>query len=112
MIELPRRRFLSCLVGLVAAPAVVKADSLMRVFVPKPDNSFEAYTSWFKQMGNIVQDDWRYNVRTANIDRILGSATTYFDGLTEKRFYDVAVPEPLLPQQSTERGIAAGQLRL
>jgi hypothetical protein len=35
MIELPRRRFLQCLVGLVAAPAVIKADSLMRVFAPK-----------------------------------------------------------------------------
>ena len=31
MIELPRRRFLSGLVGLIAAPAVVKASSLMKI---------------------------------------------------------------------------------
>lgn len=30
-LELPRRRFLASLVGLVAAPAVVKASSLMKV---------------------------------------------------------------------------------
>ena len=33
MIELPRRRFLAGLVGLIAAPAVVKATSLMPVKV-------------------------------------------------------------------------------
>ena len=31
MIELPRRRFLSGLVGLIATPAVVKASSLMKI---------------------------------------------------------------------------------
>jgi hypothetical protein len=31
-LELPRRRFLQCLTGIIAAPAIVKADSLMRVF--------------------------------------------------------------------------------
>jgi hypothetical protein len=34
---LARRRFLQCLTGIIAAPAVVKADSLMRVFAPKED---------------------------------------------------------------------------
>lgn len=33
---LPRRRFLAGLVGLVAAPAVVKASSLMKIVVPRP----------------------------------------------------------------------------
>lgn len=32
---LARRRFLQCLTGIIVAPAVVKADSLMRVFAPK-----------------------------------------------------------------------------
>ena len=31
MIELPRRKFLTILTGVIAAPAVIKADSLMRV---------------------------------------------------------------------------------
>lgn len=31
---LPRRRFLQVLTGLIAAPAVVKADALMRVVAP------------------------------------------------------------------------------
>lgn len=37
---LARRRFLQCLTGIIAAPAVVKADSLMRVFAPKPKTIF------------------------------------------------------------------------
>lgn len=31
-------------------------------------NRFEAYTMWFRQMGNIVPEDWRYGVRIANLD--------------------------------------------
>ena len=31
MIELPRRKFLTILTGVIAAPAVIKADSLMKV---------------------------------------------------------------------------------
>ena len=38
MIELPRRQFLRVLTGIIAAPAVVKAESLMKVVaVPKND---------------------------------------------------------------------------
>lgn len=37
---LARRRFLQCLTGIIAAPAVVKADSLMRVFAHKPKTIF------------------------------------------------------------------------
>lgn len=33
---LARRQFLRCLTGIIAAPAVVKADALMKVFAPKP----------------------------------------------------------------------------
>jgi hypothetical protein len=32
---LARRQFLRCLTGIVAAPAVVKTDALMKVFAPK-----------------------------------------------------------------------------
>lgn len=32
---LQRRQFLRCLTGIVAAPAIVKADALMKVFAPK-----------------------------------------------------------------------------
>jgi hypothetical protein len=35
-IILPRRRFLAVAVGLIAAPAVVKATSLMKIAMPKP----------------------------------------------------------------------------
>ena len=31
-------------------------------------NRYEAYTMWFRQMGNIVPEDWRYGVRIANVD--------------------------------------------
>ena len=31
MIELPRRKFLTILTGVIAAPAVIKADNLMKV---------------------------------------------------------------------------------
>jgi hypothetical protein len=31
-------------------------------------NRYEAYTMWFRQMGNIVPEDWRYAARIANID--------------------------------------------
>jgi hypothetical protein len=34
-IILPRRKFLQCLTGLIAAPAVVKADNMMRIQAPK-----------------------------------------------------------------------------
>lgn len=33
---LPRRRFLAGLVGLIAAPAVVKTSSLMKIVAPRP----------------------------------------------------------------------------
>ena len=31
-------------------------------------NRYEAYTTWFRQMGAIVPEDWRYGVRISNID--------------------------------------------
>lgn len=35
MLKIPRRRFLAGLVGLIAAPAIVRAESLMPVRTPK-----------------------------------------------------------------------------
>jgi hypothetical protein len=31
-------------------------------------NRFEAYTSWFRQMGGLCPEDWRYAARICNID--------------------------------------------
>ena len=45
MIELPRRKFLTILTGVIAAPAVIKADKLMRVkTIVQPDYLLEAAT--------------------------------------------------------------------
>lgn len=44
---LARRQFLRCLTGVIVAPAVMKADALMKVFAPKL--KFEIYntgTEW------------------------------------------------------------------
>ena len=42
MIELPRRRFLSLLTGIVAAPAIVRASSLMPIKAVQPADVYEA----------------------------------------------------------------------
>ena len=43
MIELPRRKFLTILTGVIAAPAVIKADSLMKVrSIVQPEYLLEA----------------------------------------------------------------------
>ena len=48
MIELPRRKFLTILTGVIAAPAVIKADSLMRVkTIVQPEYSLEAAIEHF-----------------------------------------------------------------
>ncbi len=31
-------------------------------------NRFEAYTSWFRQMGGLCPEDWRYGARICNVD--------------------------------------------
>jgi hypothetical protein len=90
-LELPRRRFLQCLTGIIAAPAVVKADSLMRVFTPKfdpldivgflqdakpPCNTLTwsavpdatSYNIYRSEWGPIVPENWRYLMNVAKID--------------------------------------------
>lgn len=59
MILLPRRRFLKVLTGIIAAPAVVKADSLMRIVVPEPSWFHISYdiTEMLYQANEIIFDD-------------------------------------------------------
>ena len=63
------------LTGLIAAPAVVKADALMRIVAPRPafywrgipvvvedslGNKFEAYTIYFRwERLSLTQAEWR-----------------------------------------------------
>jgi hypothetical protein len=80
---LPRRQFLRCLVGIVAAPTVVKAEGLMKVFAPKfvsyadlceefgdsgAIGHYEAYTSHFFMTIKLPPPDWRYIGQIANIE--------------------------------------------
>jgi hypothetical protein len=62
-IELPRRQFLRVLTGLIAAPAVIKADALMRIVAPKPLLTFDAlgyqyerYVTWFRIMPPVPEN--------------------------------------------------------
>ena len=78
-ILLSRRGVLRCLTGIIAAPAVVRADALMRVVAPKRiwtgfdlagsvskdvvfdnlGNEYESYTAWFRTQGPLIPQDWR-----------------------------------------------------
>lgn len=62
MLELPRRRFLTGLVGIIAAPAVVRAGSLMRVAaVPRgPITATEvvAAEQAFAEQAAAIPDYW------------------------------------------------------
>ena len=57
MTLLSRRGILRCLIGIIAAPAVVKADNLMRIVAPRqttwwlldPDCDYEKFTNYFIQ---------------------------------------------------------------
>lgn len=72
MIETSRRRFL---IGLLAAPAIVRASSLMAIkplAVPElaeafPFGEWVQHTSWFRYYPPIVVDDWRNGVRIADL---------------------------------------------
>lgn len=80
-IEIPRRRFLIGLGALVAAPAIVRASSLMPVrCVPDAywrdgpifvedglGNQFESYVSYFRWAAPpLVKADWRYVAKVVN----------------------------------------------
>ena len=86
-----RRGFIAGLSGLLATPAIVRANALMPVKrvewygrSPALDamwaqeelnrrltrEGWTAYTSWFRLDANTLCDDWRYVVRLANIDTV------------------------------------------
>jgi hypothetical protein len=71
LIKPSRRGFITGLVSLIAAPAIVRVANIMPVrsiIVPGFDSSFEAYTSLFQWQLDLVVEDWRYTVRLCNID--------------------------------------------
>ena|GEM_PF-6723692 len=55
---LPRRQFLKTLSGIIAAPAIVRADSLMKVVAPQ--NDFESYISYFEWRYDGIVPVWRF----------------------------------------------------
>lgn len=77
-----RRAFLSGLIGLMAAPAIVRASSLMPVkavaterfitFAEYADRimrpQFEMYSADFKWQMEQTGKDWRFVVRVTNVD--------------------------------------------
>ncbi len=71
---LSRRGVLRCLTGIIAAPAVVKADALMRVVAPKIidpfGNEFESYVSHFRMASAWVPLDWKHAVKIARISNV------------------------------------------
>ena len=81
-VTVSRRGILRCLGGLIAAPAVVKADALMRIVAPKgltfrgvtvafDEVQFETYTSHFYCMNQLPPANWRYVARISNISEEL-----------------------------------------
>jgi len=62
---LPRRQFLKTLSGIIAAPAIVRADSLMKVVAPKPHITTLRIGLPQGNWGEIY--DWQYIVRLSNI---------------------------------------------
>ena len=65
---LPRRQFLKTLSGIIAAPAIVRADNLMKVVAP----ALHVYgrspaMDAFPDMHLLNLNEWRYLIRIANI---------------------------------------------
>lgn len=74
---LPRRKFLTGLAALVAAPTIVRAASLMPVRkLPKGlvlaydsfGNEYETYTCWFRMCEPLVLEEWRYVAKLIDCD--------------------------------------------
>ena len=112
-LSLTRRGILRCLVSTIAAPAVVRADALMRI-VPPPKtgivfdqfgNAFESYTSDFRWITPpmLVSRDWRYVAAIANIEpgQIHRAPPGVFSLL----------PASPSAHHGAEGAVAAGQLR-
>ena len=102
-----RRGFLRCLTGIIAAPAVVRADALMRVVaVPRWGN-------WrMVNSGLIVPPDWRYFVRICNIDVSSAEISSGPPNLFQVLQGSLLPATSTLTYERAEGGIPAGQLRL
>lgn len=57
MLALPRRRFIIGLTGLIAAPAIVRAEALMPIKVWTPPHEPWATPQW--QLWGWTEADWR-----------------------------------------------------
>lgn len=88
---IPRRAFLRCLTGIIAAPAIIKADRLMRVVAPRQAILSDLYTAEFSlslenllRAKEMLKRNWPPDI--ANLQRDLvayGSAAwrvSYADG--------------------------------
>ena len=82
MIQPSRRGFITGLIAFAAAPAIVRASSLMPVKAFDPLEGFEWYEEWFRWEREIVSKDWRYAARVCNIDTSLPGNPNLIGALT------------------------------
>ena len=77
MIEVSKRYFLLGSVGLLAAPAIVKAENLMRIVRPPPFIDLWPWygptipVTWQRELlelGPLVPANWREGVRLVNLN--------------------------------------------
>jgi len=81
-----RRGFLGAMLGVMAAPAIVRADSLMRIVVPKqelivPEEGifrFMASEEWVYEPGQCGGHDWHSGSLGARHDRALMPDARFF----------------------------------
>jgi len=72
-----RRGFLAAMLGAAAAPAIVKAENLMRIVVPKQEIVFPDYMAVYKEAFELTTE--RLDIRIQMLD--LDIADTYPDTL-------------------------------
>ena len=108
---LSRRGILRCLTGIIAAPAIVKADALMKVVaVPKTPPPLICPKFRYVRV-SLPSGAWR----KLNDGGVPLNALTEFQGWDEQAqgWITLRPSSPLpAPQHGSEGGIAAGQLRL
>lgn len=101
---LPRRRFLAGLVGLVAAPAVVKASSLMKIVAPP--RPLLVYAN------RTIRDEEELRAMTLYCERVSQQfAKIFLYGDPDSPHAFTGLSPWALPQHSAERR-AAAELRL
>jgi hypothetical protein len=103
-ILLSRRGVLRCLTGIIAAPAVVKADALMRIVAPKvviPDPAFIFRTS-------LPQAVWRpYN--GGGLDFLQECAKIYASLFDQGNDFLALLPHSAAAHERAQGSVAAGQ---